>query len=151
VLGARREEFDLDAGLWTIPAARMKGGRPHIVPLSNRAAEIVASMLPAGDFVFAGRKPGTRLSDAMMIHCLQHTLQVDATVHGFRSAFRDWAGDCTNHPRDVVEAALAHAIENKVEASYRRLTALAKRRDLMNDWATFCTTPRSAKILALRA
>ena len=152
VLGACRDEFDLANRLLTIPASRMKGGRSHTVPLCDRAVEIVTNMLSGGaDFVFAGRKPGTRLSDAMMVHCLQQTLRVDATVHGFRSSFRDWAGDQTNFPRDVIEAALAHAVENRTEAAYRRMTALAKRRDLMNAWATFCMTPRSAKILPLRA
>jgi integrase len=152
VLGARHSEFDLANRLWTVPAARMKGGRPHVVPLSDRAAEIVTSMLrTGGDFVFAGRKPGTRLSDTMMLHCLQQTLQVGATVHGFRSSFRDWAGDCTDHPRDVVEAALAHAVENRTEAAYRRMTALAKRRELMNAWSEFCLSPPTAKILPLRA
>jgi integrase len=152
VLGARHSEFDLANRLFTIPASRMKGGRPHVVPLSDRAAEIVTSMLHAGgDFVFAGRKPGTRLSDTMMVHCLQQTLQVSATVHGFRSSFRDWAGDETEFARETIEAALAHAVENKTEQAYRRTTALAKRRELMDDWATFCTTSTSAKILPLRA
>jgi integrase len=152
VLGACHSEFDLANRLWTIPAARMKGGRQHIVPLSDRACEIVTAMLCfGGEFVFPGRRLGKRLSDTMMVHCLQRTLQVSATVHGFRSAFRDWCGDETSFSRDVVEAALAHAVENKTEAAYRRTTALAKRRELMDAWATFCTTPRSAKILPLRA
>jgi integrase len=152
VLEGCHSEFDLANRVWTIPATRMKGGRQHIVPLSDRACEIVTAMLCfGGEFVFPGRKLGKRLSDTMMVHCLQQTLQVGATVHGFRSSFRDWAGDCTDHPRDIVEAALAHAIENKTEASYRRMTAVTKRRQLMDDWSMFCTTPPSAKILPLRA
>jgi len=105
VLGARRCEFDLDAALWTVPPPRMKGGREHKVPLSPRAIEIVRQM-PEGEFVFPGRFEGTRLTDSMLLHMLQDRMKVAGfTVHGFRSSFRDWAGDCTPHPRDVVEAA----------------------------------------------
>jgi integrase len=152
VLGARWDEIDLAKKIWTVPPARMKGGRQHVVPLSDRAIEIVSSMPGAGrGFVFAGREPGSRLFGEVMIRYLRGALKIDVTVHGFRSAFRDWAGDETEYSRDVVEAALAHAIENKTEASYRRLTALTKRREVMNDWATFCLSPRSAEIVPLRA
>jgi integrase len=133
VLGARRSEFDLVANTWKVPASRMKGGREHIVPLSDRAAKIIASM-PEGEFVFPGRFPGSHLSDSMLLHLLTRRMGVDATVHGFRSSFRDWCGDCTHHQRETVEAALAHAIENATEAAYRRSTALQKRRDLMKAW-----------------
>jgi integrase len=144
VLGARQSELDLDAALWTVPAPRTKGGREHAVPLSPRAVEIVRQM-PEGEFVFPGRAPGTRLSVNMLYHLLNRRMKVvGATVHGFRSSFRDWAGDLTSHPRDVVEAALAHVISNQTEAAYRRSTALEKRRKLMEDWAMYCGAPNIA-------
>jgi integrase len=150
VLGARWEEFDLDAAVWTIPAERMKGGREHTVPLSDRAAEIIASM-PEGTFVFAGRFEGTRLSDSMLLHLLQERMKVvSVTVHGYRSSFRDWAGDCTPFPRDVIEAALAHAIGNATEAAYRRSTAIEKRRELMRAWEAYCGTPPAANVILWR-
>jgi integrase len=147
VLGAKIEEFDFEAKTWTVPKERMKSGRAHTVPLSDRAAEIVASM-PEGAFVFAGRFEGCRLSDNMLHHLLRHKLNVsDATVHGFRSSFRDWVGDRTYYARDLVESALAHAIENQAEASYRRSTAIEKRRKLMRAWETYCCTPPAANVL----
>jgi integrase len=138
-LGARWDEFDLDEALWTIPPGRMKGGVEHVVPLSPGALAIVKQMLErrSGDFVFPGDKPGRPLCKTAFEMLLRRMKIAGATAHGFRSAFRDWAGDRTNHPRDVVEAALAHVIENKAEAAYRRSTAIEKRRALMNDWAAY--------------
>jgi integrase len=151
VLGARREEIDFEAGLWTVPASRMKGGREHVVPLSKRAIEIVRGM-PEGEFVFAGRFKGTRLSDMVLFHMLRRQMGVDGvTVHGFRSSFRDWCGDCTHTAREVVEAALAHAVGNATEAAYRRSTALEKRRDLMKAWDTYCGTPPAANVIQFKS
>jgi integrase len=139
VLGARWDEFNLDGALWTVSAGRMKAGVEHDVPLSSRTLAIVNKMRESrsGDFVFPGGKPGKALSTTAFQMLLRRMKIAGATAHGFRSAFRDWAGDRTDHPRDVVEAALAHMIENKAEAAYRRSTAIEKRRALMNDWAAY--------------
>jgi integrase len=139
-LGARWSEIDLAAKLWTVPPARMKAGRLHRVPLSGRAFTILAELQQArwSEFVFPGQKPGRPLSSEALSLVLRRA-GVAVTVHGFRSSFRDWAGDTTPFARDVVEAALAHAIENKTEAAYRRSDALEKRRALMAAWATYCT------------
>jgi integrase len=151
VLGARREEFDLEALTWTVPASRMKGGREHVVPLPPRAVEIVRGM-PASELVFRGQKPGKPISPPSLELVLKRLRPAGATMHGFRSSFRDWAGDCTNHPRDVVEAALAHAIENKAEAAYRRSTAIEKRRKLMDAWAAYCDQPAAgAKVVSINS
>jgi integrase len=141
VLGAQWGEIDLRAKVWTVPPQRMKGGREHRVPLSDRAIAILAEVQRArlSDFVFPGFKRGQPLSHVALQAVLKRA-QVDATVHGFRSSFRDWAGDSTAFARDVVEAALAHAIENKTEAAYRRSDALEKRRKLMEAWAAFCAS-----------
>ena len=140
-LGARWEEFDLEHAMWTVPAARMKGGREHRVPLSQRALKIIKAMheIRNGDFVFAGRKPGKHLTVRAPLTLLRR-MRVGATVHGFRSTFRDWAAECTNFPNEVCEAALAHAIENRTEAAYRRGDLFEKRRRLMQQWAAFCNT-----------
>jgi integrase len=139
VLGARWNEIDFQTKVWTVPAERMKGGREHRVPLSERAMAILAELDEAriSDFTFPGFKRGQPLSN-MALEAVLRRAKVDVTVHGFRSSFRDWAGDSTAFARDVVEAALAHAIENKTEAAYRRGTALEKRRGLMAAWATYC-------------
>jgi integrase len=139
VFGALWDEFNADDALWTVPAGRMKAGVEHDVPLSSRALAIVKKMRESrsGDFVFPGGKPGKPLSTMAFQMLLRRMKIAGATAHGFRSAFRDWAGDRTDHPRDVVEAALAHIIQNKAEAAYRRSTAIEKRRTLMNDWAAY--------------
>jgi integrase len=145
-LGARWEEIDLQSELWTVPAARMKAGKEHRVPLSDRAAGILKELYRArtSEFVFPSFKPGRPLS-RMALEAVLRRAKVDVTTHGFRSSFRDWAGDSTPFARDVVEAALAHAIENKTEAAYRRSDALEKRRKLMAAWAVFCASaPKEA-------
>jgi len=122
VLGARWEEFDLHRAVWTVPAARMKAGREHRVPLSSRALKIVQTMNECrnGDYVFPGQSIGKPLS-VMSLGMVLRRMKIDGvTVHGFRSAFRDWAAECTSFPNEVCEAALAHVIENKAEAAYRR-------------------------------
>jgi integrase len=142
-LGARWSEFDLEARIWTIPAGRMKAAREHRVPLSPQALAILES-LQAGrvsDFVFPGaaskdRKP-RGLSSMAMAMTLRR-MKVDVTVHGFRSAFRDWAGERTHFPREVAEAALAHVVGDQTERAYRRGDALDKRREMMDAWAAWC-------------
>ena len=116
---ARWSEFDLAAGIWMIPGERMKGGREHRVPLSDRALAILRELPRESDAVFAGRSAGGFLNQDAMADVLAK-LCSGATVHGFRSAFRDWAAETTGYPSEVVEMALAHAIPNGVEAAYRR-------------------------------
>jgi integrase len=137
-------EFDLLNKIWNVPAERMgKTGRVHSVPLSDRTVELLTALprIKGNDYVFAGGKRGKPLSGMAMDALLARMGYKDgkATVHGFRSTFRDWAGDCTNYPRDVAEAALAHTIQNDAEAAYRRGTAIEKRRRLMADWARYCS------------
>ena len=124
---------EIDGTLWTIPAARMKAGREHVIPLTPPALALLDG-LPRD-------KPPFRLSPNTMLYLVQKPPPkgrgLPYTVHGFRSSFRDWAGDTTHHPRDVIEHALAHVIQDKAEAAYRRSTALEKRRKLMQDWAAF--------------
>ncbi|MGQ0445953.1 MAG: tyrosine-type recombinase/integrase [Beijerinckiaceae bacterium] len=138
-LGAGWDEIDLGAKLWVIPPARMKAGREHRVPLSRPALEILKSLdeARACEFVFFGLKRGRPLSN-MALEMLLRRLQVKTTVHGFRSAFRDWCGDHTEFPREVAEAALSHVVGDKAEQAYRRGDALEKRRALMDAWGEFC-------------
>ncbi len=148
VLGAKWDEFDLRAKLWTIPAERMKAGREHRIPLSPptiailKEAKQVVGELPSatGVYVFPGSRPNQPLSNMAMLQLLNRMGNSDITVHGFRSTFRDWAAEQTSYPREVAEMALAHSIGDKVEAAYRRGDLFEKRRDLMNDWAAFVGT-----------
>lgn len=142
-IAAQRKEFDLEALVWTIPEERMKMGMSHQVPLTPRMAEIVrqraAGLSPDG-FLFPGQVRTDRaphLSNMAMIMMLRGMTGEKLTVHGFRSAFRDWAGDTTDHPREIAEMALAHSIGSDVEVAYRRSRALEKRRLLMQDWENF--------------
>jgi integrase len=139
VLGARWEEFT-DEQIWTVPAERMKGAKEHRVPLSRPALAIVKKMEQSrdGDFVFPGDNPGRPLSNMSMLMLLRRMGRGDLTAHGFRSTFRDWAGDCTDFPREVAEMALAHTLGDKVEAAYRRGDGFQKRRVLAEAWAMFC-------------
>ena len=138
-IGARWLELDLNAGLWTVPGERMKGGAEHRVPLSKPALAVLAQMRGLDEtFVFPGGRRGKPLSNMAMLVLLRRMDRSDLTVHGFRSSFRDWASETTDFPREVVEMALAHAIENKVEAAYRRGDLFAKRRELMDAWAKYC-------------
>jgi integrase len=152
VLGARWDEFDLDRAVWTVSARRMKSGREHRVPLSKCALKIVKAVheVRNSDFVFAGQKPGKPLSVTALLVLLRRMKIEDATVHGFRSSFRDWTAECTNYPNEVCEAALAHVIENKAEAAYRRGDLFEKRRKLMDAWAAYCGTPKTGKVVAFR-
>ena len=152
VLGARWKEFDLDRGIWTAPKERMKSRREHRVPLSTRALEILKTMYESrsSDFVFPGHKPGRPLSSMALVMVLRRMKVENATVHGFRSTFRDWAAECTDFPNEVCEAALAHVVENKAEAAYRRGDLFEKCRKLMDAWAAYCTTRQAANVVALR-
>jgi len=138
-LGAQWSEIDFDAGTWTVPAERMKASRPHRVPLSRQAQAILEELakMRAGDFVFPGQKLKKPLSNMAMEMVLRRLKVENVTVHGFRSAFRDWAGEETHFPREIAEAALAHVIGDKAEQAYRRGDALQKRRVLMQAWADF--------------
>ncbi len=138
VLGARWDEFDLSKRVWIVPAARMKAGREHRIPLSPAALAILDYLKEVrdGDFAFPGRRRGRPLSPMALVMVLRR-MKVDATVHGFRSAFRDWVGERTSFPRELAEAALAHLVGDAVERAYRRGDALEKRRELMEAWARF--------------
>ena len=138
VRGATWSEMDLDAGLWVIAGARMKAGREHRVPLSRQAVQLLRGQhqVVGCDYVFPSNRAGL-LSD-MSLTAVMRRMRLDAVPHGFRSTFRDWAAETTNYPNEVVEMALAHAIEDKTEAAYRRGDLLAKRSALMQDWANFC-------------
>lgn len=146
VRGATWREIDLDAAVWSIDGARMKGGSLHRVPLAPEAAAILRQMaeLRTEDdpdaLVFPGQKRGRPLSDMSLTAALRRMGRGDLTAHGFRSTFRDWCAEATNHPRALAEKALAHALESKVEASYQRGDLLEKRRGVMVEWATYCCT-----------
>ena len=132
-------EIDRDAGVWTVPARRTKANRQHRVPLCGRALEILeaARMLgeAAGPLVFT-RRPEKPLDDKQL-RCLLQEHGIAAVPHGFRSTFRDWAAEETNHPREVIEAALAHVVRNRVEAAYARSDLFERRRILMDDWSRY--------------
>jgi integrase len=144
VIGAAWSEVDLTARTWTISAKRMKSGKAHKVPLSERAVAVLSS-LPRGDgLVFPLVDSGNAMRK------LLREMRPDATVHGMRSAFRDWCSERTNYPNIVAEAALAHTIGNKVEAAYRRGDLFEKRRRLMADWAAWCARPaRPGEVVSL--
>ncbi len=143
-IGATWSEINLTDNVWTVPGIRMKAGREHRVPLSDRAAAILKEMLPAGGkvdpaaYVFPGARTGKPLSNMSMTMAVRRLkIEPEPTVHGFRSSFRDWCGEATAFPREVAEAALAHTIGDKAEQAYRRGDALEKRRKLMDAWAGF--------------
>jgi len=136
---ARWGEIDEEAAIWTVPASRMKAGVEHRVPLSGAALGVLATLRPENPtpdaLVFASK--GKPLSNMALLALLRR-MDADATTHGFRSTFRDWAGEeAGHHSREIVEMALAHTIQNKAEAAYRRQTAVERRRALMADWADF--------------
>jgi integrase len=139
-LNAEWREFDLDRGIWTIPAERIKAGKEHRIPLSGPVLALVRSLHESstGKHIFPGWGRKKPLSNMAMIKVLERMGRRDITVHGFRSTFRDWAAEQTNYPREVAEMALAHAIENKVEAAYRRGDLFEKRSKLMAAWASYC-------------
>jgi integrase len=152
VLGLRWAEIDWVAKVWILPANRTKAAREHRVPLSGRALAILTRLAEAraGEFVFFGRRPDEPLSPASLIMTLRQMKAEGATVHGFRSAFRDWCGNETHFPRELAEAALAHRIGDATEAAYRRSDALEKRRALMEAWAQHCGMEATDNVVALR-
>lgn len=138
-IGARWEEFDTPGKTWTIPAARMKAEKEHRVPLCDRALAILKELHKlGGEYVFPGLKPGKPLSNMAMLTLLKRMGRGDLTVHGFRSTFRDWAAEQTAYPHEMAEMALAHTIDNKVEAAYRRGDLFKKRVRMMQDWQAHC-------------
>lgn len=148
VSGARWSEIDLDKAVWTVHADRIKAGREHRVPLSAPALAILKKLHKTrdGEFVFPGGRKGKPLSANALLALLKRMDRTDVTAHGFRSTFRDWCAEQTNYPRDVAEAALAHAVGDKVEAAYRRGDLFEKRALLMRDWAAYCgTVPKTDK------
>jgi integrase len=149
------DEVDLDNRVWTIPAARMKkGNKDHRVPLSAAAIAVLKDMhaVRISDYVFPGAYDGKAIGKNMPLRLLNNITGNGATVHGFRSSFRDWAAERTSFSREVAEMALAHAIPNAVEAAYRRGDLFEKRRRLMDAWADYCSRPAATgKVLPIRA
>ncbi|WP_159350004.1 tyrosine-type recombinase/integrase [Roseomonas harenae] len=144
VFGAQWSEVDLEAATWTVPAGRMKARREHRVPLSSAALAVLEAMLLPGQakgegYVFPGQRSGKPLSSMAILMLLRRMKRGDLTAHGFRSTFRDWCEEATSTPHAVSEAALAHTINDKVEAAYRRGDLFAKRRVLMQEWANYCS------------
>lgn len=149
--GATWREIDLDAAVWTIPAKRMKTGKEHRVPLPDRALDILheAKATAINDYVFPGQRENRPLSDMTLAKALKTAGGGDFTVHGFRSSFRDWVAEETHFQREVAEAALAHTVGDSVERAYRRGDALAKRRELMKAWATYCGGIHGQNVVAM--
>jgi integrase len=141
VIRATWDEINFDDKIWTVPADRMKAGRPHEVPLSLQAVHILKAQfkVKTGDYVFPGRRLTDALSNMAMLALLKRMGRTDLTAHGFRSTFRDWAAEQTNFPNEVAEMALAHVVGDKTEAAYRRGTLKNKRRNLMTAWADYCS------------
>jgi integrase len=149
VRGATRDEFDIEQKVWVVPAKRMKSGREHRVPLVPRAIEILEAVKPLANhtgLVFPGRQPSKPMSD-MTLKAVLRRMKVDATVHGFRSSFKDWASEGTSFANELSEAALAHVVGDAVERAYRRGDVLDRRRELMEAWAKFCEPSASGNIL----
>ena len=151
--GARWDE--IDGNVWIIPAARMKGGREHRVPLSKQANKLLAALPRNGEHLFSGPSGEEALQPRRLAFFLNSVMKrTDTTVHGFRATFKTWASEMTAYPNFVVEMALAHAIPSAVEAAYQRGDLIEKRRRLMEDWAKYCGTPvaraTSGEVVAIR-
>jgi len=141
VRGTRWDEIDTTGRVWTLSALRMKAKREHRVPLCRRALEVLDAARALGDgnpLVFPMRS-GRAISASTLLKML-NDLRIEAVPHGFRSSFRDWAAGETDHPREVIEAALAHVVQNKVEAAYARSDFFERRRRLMDDWSEYLRT-----------
>ena len=159
VRGALWSEVDLEAKVWTVPGHRMKAGREHRVPLSQPALAVLRELAAQrtsdspDTLIFAGMKAGKPLSDMSLTAVLRRMKLGHLTAHGFRSSFRDWAGEETNYPREVAEAALAHRSGGKVEQAYARGDLFEKRRKLMDAWAEYCSrpAPEGSNVVAFRA
>ena len=154
-LGATWGEIDLAAKTWTVPKERMKAGVEHVVPLCDSAIAVLERLRPEkpkpSALIFAvGGAARSNMAMAMLLRRMGYNGADKLTTHGFRSTFRDWAGDATNFPREVVEQALAHTIENKAERAYRRGTAIERRRALMDAWADYLAGEAGAKVIPIR-
>src|SRR5262249_14296025 len=152
VINAVWDEVDPANKLWTVPGRRMKAGREHKVPLSEPALAVIDKMagIRCCQYVFPGRTIGTALSHTALQREMK-VLGTTATLHGFRSTFRDWIAERTTFSSEVAEMALAHAVGHKVEAAYRRGDLFQKCRQLADAWAKFCAAePQSAQVLSLR-
>jgi integrase len=151
VLAARWDEIDFEAKVWTVRPERTKAAREHRVPLSDRAVAILREMedLQTSAYVFPGQRAGRPLSN-MAFEMLLRRVSSPYTAHGFRSSFRDWAGNETQFPRELAEHALAHVIGDKAEQAYRRSDALMRRRELMDAWANFRASTTLDNVVALK-
>lgn len=152
VLGMRWDEIDVDKAVWTIPASRMKAGIPHRVPLSDRVLELLRAVprVDGNPHVFPGQRQGKPLSGMAMEMQLRRMDRGDITVHGMRSAFRDWAAEQTSFPASTAEHALAHRISDKAESAYRRGDELERRRELMSAWVRWCEPKAASNVVELR-
>ncbi|RXH31985.1 tyrosine-type recombinase/integrase [Bradyrhizobium zhanjiangense] len=158
-IGAVRSEIDREGALWTVPAARLKGRkgtrkRDHVVPLCDRALQILEDVPKRSEYLFAHEEDGQPLSNMAMLELLQGMgYGEDLTVHGFRSTFKDWCSDETEYPNEMSEMAIAHTVPDKVEAAYRRGNMRRKRRQMMLDWAAYCESLPATKtnVVPLRA
>ena len=140
VRGMTWAEVDLASSVWTVPASRIKAGKEHRVPLVPAALALLGKRRTSNELVFPSPTKESRpLSDVTLTAVLRRMKRYDLTVHGFRSTFRDWAGETTAHPREVIEAALAHRLKDRAEAAYARGDLFTKRRKLMEDWAAFAS------------
>jgi len=146
VIGAIWDEIDIDKANWVVPAERMKGGIEHRVPLSPASIAVLRKMEKAtvSKYVFPGAKPNCPLSNMAFLQLVKRMGRTDATPHGFRSTFKDWASERTNYSNEVSEMALAHTVGDKVEAAYRRGDLFEKRQKLMDAWAGYCGTVEDA-------
>jgi integrase len=153
--GARWDEVDFSARTWTIPVSRTKNGKPHVVPLSHPATELLSALPHTDGLIFPSpRRHDRRLSHSAMRKVLHGLGRADVTIHGFRSTFSTWAHETTSYPSHVIEMALAHTVGSEVERAYRRTDLLAKRTKLMEQWATYCATPpveRGEVVVPMRA
>jgi integrase len=140
------DEIDMGQRLWVIPKERNKQGREHRVPLSDRVVELLLRQQEYNGnspYVFPDRYGEKPTGSKSPLWILQ-SIDPNVTMHGFRSTFRDWAGDCTHHPRNLIEECMAHVVGEQSEQAYRRSDALEKRRDIMNEWAAFCAGREAA-------
>jgi integrase len=158
VIGATWSEIDLEAATWTIPSARMKAKQPHRVPLGAAALAVLEALprIVGNPYVFPGVRHGKSISNMALLQLMRGIGygvggdRGDYVPHGFRSSFRDWAGEVSSFPRDVCEMALAHVVENKVEAAYRRGDLFDKRRAMMTAWEDWCTAVPACNVVKLR-
>jgi integrase len=151
VIGATWDEIDIETAMWTIPAMRMKAKREHRVPLSLPAVALLRELGVGKGAVFREPRTGAALSNAAMLSTLRRMKRTDLTTHGFRSTFRDWAAEQTSFPGEVAEMALAHTIENKVEATYRRGDLFEKRQKLMAAWASYCEGGATGNVISIQS